>query len=132
MSFPVYCNFCFAYMTHQDGWLLSSIRAICKTFALASLGLLLTSCISIHWTTEEEANRQAELLNRIVSNEEVGWDATEVLKNLRSMRIALEASPRRRHAHILSGQRRQADCADENGTLKTHLRAHTRSNLPCG
>lgn len=91
-------------MTFQDGRLLPSIRAVCMTFALASLGLLLTSCISIHWTTEEEAKKQAELLKRFVSNEEVGWDATEVLKNLRSMRIALEASPRRRHAHILSKQ----------------------------
>lgn len=108
-------------MTHQDGWLLSSIRAICKTFALASLGLLLTSCISIHWTTEEEANRQAELLNRIVSNEEVGWDATEVLKNLRSMRIALEASPRRRHAHILSKQVLSPDDERELQNFLTHV-----------
>lgn len=43
-----------------------------------------------------------DLLKRIQSNEEIGWDPTEPLKRLRTMRRTIEASVQNRHTIILN------------------------------
>ena len=65
---------------------------------------LVTSCISIQWTTEEEANRQSEMLRRLTSDEEVEWDPTEMLKNLAKLRASIESNVQTRHSKILAKQ----------------------------
>lgn len=77
-------------------------RAIAKSIISITVITLLTSCISIHWVTEEEAKRQMEFLNKIMSDEEVGWDPTEYLRTLASIRMSLESDLRSRHMRILS------------------------------